>query len=124
MVNDSAALDPLNIAAVSGVCEAPHTDVARAMAAGAGSLLALHGDHANVAAARHAAWLTKPRSMPYESFYTTVASLPAAEQSSLWRRQMVLGPTPEFALLGLAPPALPDTFQPVHLDLTPIWPSA
>src|SRR5580765_1368085 len=35
LVDNSAALDPLNVAAVSGVCEAPHRQVAQAMAAGA-----------------------------------------------------------------------------------------
>src|SRR5436190_22482295 len=37
----STALDALNAAAVHGVCEEPHTAVARAMAAGAGSLFSL-----------------------------------------------------------------------------------
>src|SRR5262252_4616648 len=46
LVENSAALDPLNVAAVSGACEAPHAQVAQAMAAGAGSLLGLHADSA------------------------------------------------------------------------------
>src|SRR5215831_19697880 len=44
LVDNSAALDPLNVAAVSGACEAPHTQVAQAMSAGAGLLLTLHDD--------------------------------------------------------------------------------
>lgn len=43
LLDGSAAIDPLNVAAVSGVCEEPHNRVARDMAAGAGSLFALRG---------------------------------------------------------------------------------
>ncbi|MBV9134487.1 MAG: hypothetical protein JO318_17415 [Chloroflexi bacterium] len=120
LVRDSAALDPLNVAAVTGVCEQPHAKVAHAMAAGAGSLLALRGDaDPNVGAARHLTWLTKPRPMPYTDFYAAVSATPAA---SLWRRTMVLGPNPEFALLtAAAPPALTE-FTPLTLGLTPVWP--
>jgi hypothetical protein len=124
LVENSAALDPLNVAAVSGVCEQPHAEVARAMAAGAGSLFALHGDRgpANLGTTRHVTWLTKPRSMPYDTFYATVASLPDAAQTSLWRRQMVLGPTTEFALLSATSLTVPDTFAPLFLSVSPIWP--
>ena len=120
LVDSSAALDPLNVAAVSGICEQPHAEVARAMAAGAGSLLTLRGEVANVEAARHATWLTKPRSMAYDAFYAEVASASAATQVSLWRRTMVLGPTPEFVVLSPASLSLSDTLQPLHLELTPI----
>src|SRR3954469_6885905 len=41
VLETSAALDPLNVSAVSGACEAPHRQLTRAMAAGAGSLFAL-----------------------------------------------------------------------------------
>lgn len=120
LVEDSAALDPLNVAAVSGVCEAPHAVVARAMAAGAGSLFTLRGDAASdLSSNRAATFLTKPRDLPYADFYPAV---PNATGATLWRRTMVLGPTPEFALLTSAPPQALDRFQPVALSLTPIWP--
>ena len=44
LVDGSAALDPLNVAAVSGACQEPHDRLARAAAAGVGSLLALRGE--------------------------------------------------------------------------------
>ena len=124
LVSDSAALDPLNVAAVSGVCEAPHAEVARAMAAGAGSLLTLHADAApapDLAAARHMTWLTKPRPTPYADFY---AAVPSGSGATLWRRTMVLGPTPEFTVLTPAEPPRLDQFQPLKLALTPIWPES
>jgi hypothetical protein len=122
LVGNSAALDPLNIAAVSGVCEAPHTQVAQAMAAGAGLLLTLHSDAAapDLASATTATFLTKPREMPYAEFYATLSAVPEAEQSTLWRRTMVLGPTPEFACLSPSTPQFPSTLHPLALGLNPI----
>jgi hypothetical protein len=61
--------------------------------------------------------------MSYDTFYPTMTALPAANQASLWRRTMVLGPTPEFALLSPSPLQVPDTFQPLHLNLSPVWSS-
>ena len=91
----------MNVAAISGMCEAPHMQVAEAIATRTGSLLGLHAESAppQLPSVRHMTWLTKPKDMPYVTFYATVAALPHAEQSTLWRRQMVLGPTPEFGLL-------------------------
>lgn len=117
LVEDSAALDPLNVAAVSGVCEEPHARLTRGMAAGAGSLLQLRSGEADLSAARWLTWLVKPREMPYDAFYAAHASAPG----SLWRRQMVLGPNPEFALLSPSRSDAQDTFQPLRLELQPLW---
>jgi hypothetical protein len=120
LLSDSAAIDPLNVAAVSGACERPHAEVAHAMAAGVGSLFSLRGEESpTLAHARHATFLTKPRSMPYESFYSSVSAI-APSEASLWRRALVLGPTPEFALLTSSSPAPPAALQPTRLTLTPI----
>jgi hypothetical protein len=119
LVADSAALDPLNVSAVSGICEAPHAKVAHAMAAGAGSLFTLRGDASvDLAASRQLTFLTKPREMAYANFYPSVAVVNGA---TLWRRTMVLGPTPEFALLSTDPtPQAIEQFHPVRLALAPI----
>jgi hypothetical protein len=122
LVEDSAALDALNVAAVSGICEEPHNEVARAMAAGAGSLLTLRGEgdsDPDLTAARHLTWLTKPRPMPYADFYTAAA---APQGSSFWRRTMVLGPNPEFGILSASRPTGLGEFSPLTLELNPIWP--
>ena len=120
LVDDSAALDPLNVAAVSGICEAPHNAVARAMAAGAGSLFGAFTDLTSVGPARTITFVTKPRTTPYETFRIEIGNLPC---ESLWRRQLVLGPTPEFALLSQSPLQIPATFNPLTVSMTPIWPS-
>jgi hypothetical protein len=121
LFDSSAALDPLNVAAVSGFCEEPHARVAGAALAGAGSLFGLRSGTAELAAARSAAWFAKPSGMPYETFYNAVQSVPGIDGASVWRRQMVLGPTPEFGILSSAPVPLPERFQPSLLGLTPIW---
>jgi hypothetical protein len=119
LLENSAAMDPLNVAAVTGVCEAPHARVAHAMAAGAGSLFTLRGDTPpDLAAARTLTFLTKPRDMPYADFYPAVST---PSPATLWRRTMVLGPTPEFALLAPESPAGLDPFHPLRLALRPIW---
>ena len=115
LVDDSAALDALNTAAVSGAAQAPHDHVAHAASAGVGSLLALRGEQADVAAARQMTWLAKPKGMPYDEFYSAVAAAPGMQQASLWRRQMVLSPTPEFGILSAAPVELAERFQPLRL---------
>lgn len=119
LVADSAALDPLNVAAVTSACEGPHAAVAQAMAAGAGSLFALRGDiNPDLVAAHALTLLTKPREMPYADFYTEVPRF--SPECSLWRRTMVLGPTPEFALLTAEPPGNVEKLQPLSLALTRI----
>ncbi len=122
LVDNSAALDPLNVAAVSGVCETPHTQVAQAMSAGAGLLLTRHADatEPDLASARSATFLTKPRDMPYAAFHEIVAAVLEADRSTLWRRTMVLGPTPEFTALSPATPQFPSTLHPLSLSLNPI----
>src|SRR5918912_1052048 len=75
LLQTSAGLDALNEAAVAGVRKGPHDVLARAMGAGAGSLLQARTpvDFPAVRAARWATWLAKPRGMPYDPFYQRLA---------------------------------------------------
>jgi hypothetical protein len=118
LLDGSAALDPLNVAAVSGDCQEPHDRAARAASAGVGSLLALRGEQADVAAARQMTWLAKPKGMPYADLYAALEPV----DGSLWRRQMVLGPTPEFGILSAERVDVPPTFATIDLRVTPIVP--
>jgi ribosomal protein S18 acetylase RimI-like enzyme len=96
VVRDFAALGELNRLAVSGVAQAPHAAVAAWSDRGAGSLLALvRGEVGHRPVWR---WVARPRGLPYDAFY---AAVPAA--ATLWRRQLVLGAVPEFALAGDGP---------------------
>jgi hypothetical protein len=86
--------------------------------AGVGSLLALRGEQAEVAAARQMTWLAKPKGMSYADFYAALEPV----RGSLWRRQMVLGPTPEFGILSAERVDVPPQFQTIDLRVIPIVP--
>ena len=120
LVDGSAILDELNQAAVSNQRRGPHDVLAHAMGAGAGSLLQLRTAEADVVSARWATWLSKPKGMPYDPFYQRLAPVCAGAGVSLWRRQMVLGPTPEFGLLSRTRLQMPPGLDAVELRIEPI----
>jgi hypothetical protein len=122
LLEASAALDGLNEAAVSGMRKGPHDVLARAMGAGAGSLLQARTpvDAPAIGAARWATWLAKPKGMPYDPFYQRLAPVYTRPDVSLWRRQMVLGPTTEFGLLSVEPVQLPAGLESLALRLEPV----
>jgi hypothetical protein len=95
-VDDFTALGALNEAAVSLMRKDPHDAVATLAAGGAG------GVYRNVVVGRsgeEVTWFAKPPGVTYEQLF---ARMPHG--NSLWMRQMVLGPAPEFRLAG---PPLP-----------------
>jgi hypothetical protein len=81
LLDGSEALDPLEQAAVSGACRAPHDAAAAASIEGSGGLYRLR-EGPPVPGGR---WLA-----------TAPESLPAG--ATLWRRRLALGPKPEFCL--------------------------
>jgi hypothetical protein len=116
LLDDSAALDVLNDAAVSGACEEPHNRVAREAADGVGGLYRLRAGNEDLAQAKFARWLSKPADVSYKEFYASLASLTSQPGIALWGRQMTLGPTTEFCLH--TPTALEDS-----IPLKLIYPS-
>ena len=100
LVDDFAALGPLNDAVVAAVAQAAHDRAAAGAEAGAGALYRLRSGESRIAGAPVAHWITKPRERSYADFDAGLAELPAVPSVSLWRRQMVLGPAPEFCLLA------------------------
>ena len=107
LLDDSAALDRLNDAAVSGACEEPHNRVAREAADGTGGLYRLRAGSEDLAQAKFAVWLGKPTGFSYKDFYAGLDSLTSQPGVALWGRQMTLGPTTEFCLHSRSP--LPDS---------------
>lgn len=92
-VIDWAAIGALNEMAVTGPAGEPHSAVAELAGWGAGGVMELvTGGHAFRPVWR---WLAKRDGEAYPDFYTR---MPAG--STLWRRQLVLGPPPEFAAAG------------------------
>jgi hypothetical protein len=98
LLDDSAAMDRLNDAAVSGFCEEPHNRVAREAADGIGGLYRLRAGAEDLALARYAVWLSKPNGVSYKDFYAGLESITSQPGVALWGRQMTLGPTTEFCI--------------------------
>ena len=98
LLDDSAAMDRLNEAAVTGVCEVPHNRVAREAADGTGGLYRLRAGSEDLAQAKYAVWLSKPSGVSYKDFYAGLESITSQPGIALWSRQMTLGPTTEFCI--------------------------
>ena len=122
LTDGSAALDPLNEAAVGSACRAAHDAAAQLAAGGVAGLYRLRQGKGEVEAARFAYWLPKPAGMKYEELYALLKPLTGSPGIALWGRQMVLGPTPEFCLLTRDAAALPSGLAPQMTSLERIWP--
>ena len=86
-VDDWAAIGELNDLAVTGARRAPHDDIAHRAAGGAGAVFRRIAGDLPLADVRFAAW-------------TPERPEGAAD---VWQRQLVLGPAPEYAVLGASP---------------------
>ena len=119
LLDDSAAMDRINEAAVSGPCEEPHNRVASEAADGVGGLYRLRAGQENLAEAKFALWLSKPAGVSYNDFFAALQPLTAQAGVALWGRQMVLGPTTEFCIHSTTPVELPRgyTGHSITLDL-------
>ncbi|HKG66639.1 MAG TPA: hypothetical protein VKB28_21395 [Solirubrobacteraceae bacterium] len=96
------ALGGLNEAAVRGERAQPHDAVAARARTGAGGVYRLIEGPAELAATR-TSWLAKPDGVDRDAFHAQLAG----PGRSLWMRQMVLGPAPEYAVRSGAPVVLP-----------------
>jgi hypothetical protein len=123
LLDDSAAMDGLNDAAVSGLCEEPHNRVAREAADGTGGLYRLRAGAEQLVEARFAVWLSKPDGLSYKDFYAALEPLTAQPAIALWGRQMTLGPTTEFCLHSPTPIQLPDGYTKQTIPLETIYPA-
>ena len=120
-VEDFAALGALNESAVAAAQRAPHDDAARAAAGGMGGVYGLRlGDPtAPPGEQPHALWFAKPSGMTYEALLTLMQPLIEQTGGALWRRQMVLGPAPEFCWrTAHAPTGIPEALLPTSIALT------
>jgi hypothetical protein len=119
LVEGSAALDPLNAAAVSAARAATHDAVAHMSADGAGKLLALVSGRPSTEPGFEIR-LSKPKGMSYADFYQRLEPWTSRDQVHLWRRMMVLGPPPEFCLVAPSRLQLPAGMDPETLQREPI----
>jgi len=118
LLDDSAAMDRINYAAVNGPCEEPHNRVARNADGGVGGLYRLRLGQENLIKDKHATWLSKPPGMSYSAFDAKIQSVISNQAATLWARQMTLGPTTEFCLHSETPLKLPAEFSGTTISLT------
>jgi hypothetical protein len=121
LLDDSAAMDRINHAAVSGACEEPHNRVAREAADGTGGLYRFRTGDEDLARSRFATWLSKPNGVSYSDFYAALHSLTTQRGVGLWGRQMTLGPTTEFCIHSSSAIQLPPGYAGETLPLEVVW---
>jgi hypothetical protein len=135
LLEDFAALGVLNEAAVGHGHRSRHDEVARQYGDGSGSLYELvEGDHHAdlLGSAAVAVWVARPFGSPQRMLGELLGDGIDPGHASLWRRQLVLGPAPEFCLLaedrsrlgdasGVAPGRLPEGWSAVTLDRDVLW---
>jgi hypothetical protein len=96
-VDGSWALDSLNGFAVAGQVKAPHDAAAAQMDIGHGGLYSLVSGTHGPSNGSTVTWLTRPRGIDWRAALDTLRTeYPTA---AFWRRHMVLGPAPEFAVV-------------------------
>jgi hypothetical protein len=106
LVTDWQAIGELNQAAVATAHVAAHDRVAHQAGSGAGAIYGLHAGTERPGD-RVGTWFAKPPGWSYARL--DEALTPVLDgAATLWRRQMVLGPAPEFCLRSDAPQNLPD----------------
>lgn len=121
LVDDSAALDPLNDGAISAVCLAAHDAAAERAAGGTAGLYGLRQGVVRAAAVHSATWFSKPAGMPYAELDGLLGEAMEAGSAQLWSRRMTLGPTPEMCVLAAAGVPLPEEFGAVHVPMELVW---
>src|SRR5581483_11172100 len=119
LVENSAALDPLNEAAVTGARQASHDAAARLATDGVGKLLNLAAGEFDPDALVETRF-AKPRGMGYGALYGALERWTHEPGTSLWRRMMVLGPPPEFTLVSSRPVELPAELNPETIFRTAV----
>jgi hypothetical protein len=121
LLDDSAAMDRLDEAAVSGACEEPHNRVAREAANGTGGLYRFRFGHEGLTQSRFAVWLSKPTGVSYNDFYAALQPLTSQPGVGLWGRQMTLGPTTEFCIHSSTAIQLPENYSGQTIPLELVW---
>jgi hypothetical protein len=119
LLDNAAALDTLNEAAVSGARTQAHNAAARMAVDGSGKLYSLAGGEPSSSTGFEIGF-SKPAGMSYADLYERIQPFSGRQEATLWRRMMVLGPPPEFCLVAPAEIELPREFRAEVLRREPI----
>ena len=109
LIRDWAAVGTLNTNAVAPAHTKAHDRVARQTESGTGGLYALRGGD-RVPGGTAATWFAKPAGWSYADLDNALDTY-LDRGLTLWQRQMLLSPAPEFCLRGGTTPGLP---TPLH----------
>jgi hypothetical protein len=131
-IEDFSALGVLNEAAVAHGHRSAHDAIAGRFGAGAGGLYGLREGHADPSAAALAVWVARPPGAVGQALGELLGDGIDPRHASLWRRQLVFGPAPEYCLLtrppvskraptGTAPTRLPAGWRATVCEREPIW---
>ena len=121
LVDDFAALDALDQAAVSAARQGPHDSAAALAAGGIAGIYELR-QGVPMRVPRHAAWFSKPAGVSYAALRGLLEPVVTRGEAAVWMRRMTLGPTPEFCLYSAEPLELPEPIQQLRVPLRPVWP--
>jgi hypothetical protein len=132
LVEDYTALGILNEAAVAHGHRTVHDELARRFGAGAGGLYGLvEGELApgldSIGDAAIAVWVARTPGVERRPLGELLGDGMDPRHASLWRRQLVFGPAPEFCLLapepppGVAPTRLPAGWTARTLTRETLW---
>jgi hypothetical protein len=107
LVDDWTAIGQLNENATKAPRDDAHHEIARRATNGRGAIYRF--DHGSLdGPAPWAGWLPKPDGASYDAFVPELVEAAASGgQAAILRRQMVLGPAPEYVVLAERPPSLP-----------------
>jgi hypothetical protein len=122
LVKDFASLGGLNDAAVSGQARPPHDSIAMDAMGGTGGVFRMVSSNVLLSESRYATWVEKPAGPTYQTYYDEVAKSVGAARTDLWRRQLTLGPSPQFCIHSTEEIRLPSTFRPTYAELRRIGP--
>ena len=123
LVRGAAALEPLNVGAISASRQQPHDAAAAAAAGGTAGLYLLRAG-APTAGQTHATWFGKPDGVSYAQLLDELAPVVQAGRGTLWMRFMVLAPAPEFCLRAEGGVTLPPRYDPRAVAGRRVWPAA
>jgi hypothetical protein len=121
LVDDWVALGELNHQAIAPPHGPTHDAVARLADGGRGGVYRLLRGEPELAAVRFETWASKPRGVPSEEFAEAFGNGSVPKGSSVWQRQLVLGPAPEFCRRSSAAPrSVGDGER--RVEVRPVWP--
>jgi hypothetical protein len=126
LLDDFAALGVLNEAAVAHGHRTVHDEIASRFGAGAGGLYGLLEGHPDLHH-RQVVWVSRPPGSKRGALGELLGDGMDPAHASLWRRQLVLGPAPEYCLLAQQPPAgvspirMPQGWHRILIRREPLW---